>query len=503
MASRGKLTFSLGLSIGDFSRAMRQAIGLVVSYKAVMSQIRNFGKAISLGSDLGGLSAELGESAGTILVLQQAFRDANLDAGNLATSLNLMRQSIGGINELGQRTEDTFAALGLSINELRGQNALEQYTAIGKAISKLSTQADRTSAAMNIFGRSGAGMLRIFSDPNAFEAARKSLGSLPDLMDRVAPKMFALATAWGRLKTSFIGFYAGTITPFLDKLSEIVQKMNEIDFTRKGLEFGARILAVLDVIDEIGSGAFFQNLFSIVSSALVGAFQIFADLMTSQTLWNHVGGLVLRALDPTGPIKDWIGGLRLYLNRSKEGAFGLPEDFEEGEFFGYRALYRNMRITGEKPFGSYFETRRPDILSGDEFLSRMGEEISNSILKASNRITGSEGWQNLSPIFDEKIKKRLAEIDDLLNAPPALPSPQGASYEGQADETLLSQGGSLTGTASIPSDQWARVGAFVGGALDRQVADNTRATARYTSMLHRTVTRIAALIAQPPEPVIL
>lgn len=503
MAAGGNLTYSLGLSTGGFARAMKQAIGLVVSYKAVMSQLRNFGQAISLGSALGGLAAETGESTGTLLVLQQAFRDANLDAGILSQTLNLMRRSLGGINEMGQRTEDTFAALGLDAIELRAQNAVEQFTAIGKAIAKLTTQADRTSAAMNIFGRSGAGMLRIFSDPMAFESARKSLGSLPDLMDRIAPKMFAMSTAWGRLKTSFIGFYAGTITPLLDKLTEIVQQMNEIDFTRKGLEFGARILAIVDIIDEIGSGAFLKNLFSIATSALVGAFQIFAGLMTSATLWGQVSKIIARALDPRKTIKTRQMALEIYRNQPDEGSFGLPEGYRKMDWQEALAEAERRFIEGENILGAWGKEKFENTpLSPGEFLSRMGEVMSNAISAAGDRITGSEGWQKLSPIFEDKLNKRLAEIDNLLNAPPA-PAMSVPSYSADQDAGALAPGGSHSGAASIPSDQWARVGAFVGGALDRQVADNTRAISRYTSMLNRTVTRIAAILAQPPEPVTL
>jgi hypothetical protein len=56
-----------------------------------------------------------------------------------------------------------FAGLGLTVEQLNGLSAADRFDAIASAIAALPTEAERAAAAVQIFGRAGAGLLPLFS----------------------------------------------------------------------------------------------------------------------------------------------------------------------------------------------------------------------------------------------------------------------------------------------------------------------------------------------------
>jgi hypothetical protein len=56
-----------------------------------------------------------------------------------------------------------FAGLGLSVEQLNAMSAADRFDAIASAIAALPTEAQRAAAAVQIFGRAGAGLLPLFA----------------------------------------------------------------------------------------------------------------------------------------------------------------------------------------------------------------------------------------------------------------------------------------------------------------------------------------------------
>lgn len=74
----------------------------------------------------------------------------------------------------GSRTaQAAFQAIGLSVADLNGMTAEQQFEAIAQAISQLPSEAERAAAAVRIFGRAGAELLPLFNQGAAgIQAAR-------------------------------------------------------------------------------------------------------------------------------------------------------------------------------------------------------------------------------------------------------------------------------------------------------------------------------------------
>lgn len=508
MGNAGQMTFSIGLNVSAFLGAMRGAIGLVLSYKAVMKALAGASRAIALGDELTHLSSETGEAISSLLVMRQAFESVGLSSGDAQTSLRLMRRSLSGISEAGQRTEGVFAALGLDIESLRTKDALTQFQTIGEAISQLSNHSDKVNAAMTIFGRSGSGMLRIFNDPKAFKKEEEGLGSAPGIIEKYAPQMEEIGTIWARVMTSMKGSFYGAIGPMLPALEAMVTKINSIDFAKIGAGFSAALGAAKDVFREIDPMEFAIELSSLVHGALSGAVRAALSLLVSVSFWKGVGMMMIGALAGLGaalmkvfsPVVAFLGAsILLALDKLKAGIAKIPglKKYVEGhQPLSFREHYEN-ELRGQVNFANASGESAEEIFKKGAVEFGKAKSLADQLF--SEEIEASKAGSYFSGLGRDFNNNFAARMEDVLAS--AVPEPTGSGdQEEEVGTPETGKARSYGKSEETPSDQWARVGAFVGGAIDRQVADNTKVTARYTSLLHRSVTRIAAIISNPPQP---
>lgn len=291
----GTLQYKLALDNSQFTTAMAGAqkaigAGLVGVAAAVagagltiagaMLGIKN---AIQLGGELSDLSAQTGETAGDILVLREAFMDAGLGAAALPQSLGVLSKALSGVSESGESTKDVFARLGLDIGKLRGMGAAQQFETIGQAINKLPNQADKAAASMKIFGQSGSSMLRLFSDPKAFETARTSLGSMPDVVNATNAQFDKIGDSFGRLTTKINGLWMGILVAFIPVMERISGWLDSIDLAGIGMKIGALLSTIAEMF---GDG----SLGELLSAALIAGFQHAVNFL-AQSLSAALGGL--------------------------------------------------------------------------------------------------------------------------------------------------------------------------------------------------------------------
>ncbi len=118
----------------------------------------------------------------------------------------------------GSRTATAaFERIGLSVADLNGLSAEQQFDAIAQAISQLPTEAERAAAAVRIFGRAGAELLPLFAQfaPN-FSAARAEA-------ERLGVSLSGLRTPEAFEALSGFGFDAGAIQSGKVSFDQIAQ----------------------------------------------------------------------------------------------------------------------------------------------------------------------------------------------------------------------------------------------------------------------------------------
>lgn len=172
-----------------------------------------------------------GVSVTSFQAMAQVAEEAGVESDKLSSVLTKMQKNIA---ELGQGTKtqvDAFGRLGVSLSELSGKNADEQFRVIAEALAGIGDPTTKTAAALDVFGKSGADVINMLDgygaavenaakfqrefgiavsdvDAQQIEAANDAMGRLGMAMDGLGNALAvkfapAIATAAEGL-TSFI-----------------------------------------------------------------------------------------------------------------------------------------------------------------------------------------------------------------------------------------------------------------------------------------------------------
>ena len=204
------------------------------------------------------LSASTGQSVEDVIVLGQAFRNAGLGSESVGQSLFLLQKALGGMNEEGLPTAKVFERLGLSIDELKNISATEALAQISAAIASLPTQADQARAAMEMFGRSGRGMLAVLKDTEGLEIARTQIGGLAANVGGSAQDLKKFGDAIASLDLKSKQFFAGFAAGVAGDLKSAADAINAIDLS----PFGTKLAMIAKGAQELA-----DNLAKAVSAA--------------------------------------------------------------------------------------------------------------------------------------------------------------------------------------------------------------------------------------------
>src|SRR5262249_51837750 len=109
----------------------------------------------------------MGITVEQLSALRGAAGLAGVGAEQFDASLTKMLKSIQGLDDESKGAQRAFARIGLDIEHLRTLNAAEQFAEIAEAIKTVPTAAERTTVAMEIFGRSGARLLTVLQQGRA------------------------------------------------------------------------------------------------------------------------------------------------------------------------------------------------------------------------------------------------------------------------------------------------------------------------------------------------
>lgn len=277
----GVLSFALGLETSAFSSALDRVGGRLLGFIAVGELVsktfEKIGGAIASGGQFQDLSARTGESVKSLYQMSEAFKVVGVDAGALPGMVNRFNKSLSGIGEGGEKTTEAFAALGLSMADLKNMDAPAQFQAVAEKLASF----DKGSAmdiATRLFGREGAGnIMQITRDVKGFSETLAETGSEGDLMARVAPKFDTL----GDTATRIGGKINNAWLAVAEGLEPLIKQV--LDFT-KSLDFKGVGEKVGHVFSTIGA-AFQKGQLGDLMSASFGA----AVEFLGNSLFNTIG----------------------------------------------------------------------------------------------------------------------------------------------------------------------------------------------------------------------
>jgi hypothetical protein len=250
----GELKFTLGLVTGGFlsqlggvDSKVKGFIGSMVSMGAITAGVMH---AIETGAGLEHLHKRTGESVGDLVKLQSGFKAAGLSAEDVGATLFFMQKSLGGINEFGQGTANTFNRMGLSMGKLKSMGAPQALAAILGSMKQMN-QSDAVKAASVIFGRGESGnMLQLARSSGEFaEGMAKAAAKAAIFQDNSAAFAKLLVTM-DQIKGKATVLFAGIAAGLAPALQNVEDMLNGVDLSGIGTSIGKYLTALTQAFRE-------------------------------------------------------------------------------------------------------------------------------------------------------------------------------------------------------------------------------------------------------------
>jgi len=294
----GMLTRSLAGFVGLGRGATMAAAGvkvlstalkvLLLPFAALMSLVGIFSAIGRAARDLdaaGKAARRLGMAVSTFQTLSQVAGEAGVDVGQMTNLLTFMNRNLGNLSNGSKAAETAFGRIGLTFADLQNLSPERQFELISRRIMALPTVAERTAAAIAIFGRSGAqamGLIEAASNGavTEVEALRQKLGL--NLTDTQVKGIEMMNDAVKRMSLVFQGFinqFVAELAPAITTVANLFVKFfaentsgfNMAKSLAQGLTFVLRGLAG-QVTRVYGT---FQVLSSFVGFFVTGAIKAF------------------------------------------------------------------------------------------------------------------------------------------------------------------------------------------------------------------------------------
>ena len=120
--------------------------------------------AIESAAGLKDLSERTGASVEALSGLVAVAKLSGTGADELAGGLQKLSKSLIDAQNGGTKTSETFKAIGISVDSLKGRKPDELFLQIALQLEKFQSGAEKTVAAQNLLGKSGANLLPVLHD---------------------------------------------------------------------------------------------------------------------------------------------------------------------------------------------------------------------------------------------------------------------------------------------------------------------------------------------------
>lgn len=236
-ARTDKLTKGLNSARASLNKFGKIAIGggLAAAAGAAALATRTFNEMAPKIDAVGKAAGRLGLSTQSLSALGFAAKMSGASVEQMTQSLTFMERNLAEAIKGAGPAADTLNAIGLNARELAGMNADDAFTAIADAISKLPSAAQKTQAAMNLFGRSGANLLPLMKDgakgvrelmADADRLGVTFTGAQSKMVQAANDALTRITAATDGIKTQFTIAVAPAIEVAANKMADWVASIN-------------------------------------------------------------------------------------------------------------------------------------------------------------------------------------------------------------------------------------------------------------------------------------
>lgn len=408
----------LRTGVNQGSRALKQMEGSVASLRSQMrtlvtiNALQFFGQIASAASSAarsllqwGSSSAQaidrtaklgqqLGFTYGEMAGLGLAAELAGTDLETVSRAVTKANVAFANAAGGSQTAVAAFERIGLSVNDLNGLSAAEQFDTIGAAIAALPSEAERAAAAVALFGEEGARLLPLFQGGAASiaearaEAERFGLA----LTGAQAQNVEAMNDAFTRAQAAIQGVVQQVVAYLAPAIESVTTAFSDLiggigganigQFIGEGILQGARFFAQVADAFVAQAGGVFQ--------ALQGVGQYWAGV------WD-IGQRTASALAAVGNlIKAGILAAILPFTGAIQGLARVAQEI--GRFLGFDTSSIDQFLAGARAFNQ-------EIVKGiGDNVARAGQNFGNVIGERSQR-AGEEIAGPITQTLDEAIRR--------------------------------------------------------------------------------------------------
>ncbi len=202
--------------VASMSKGFQSMIGPLVGIGAAVlgakGAIDSFKNALDMGGRLDDLTKTTGATAGELAILQRAFQLAGSSADAVGPAMNRLNRFMAEAGSGSAAQQAALTSLGFTYQDLADKTPLQQMRMLAERIGAIGSPAQRTAAAMDIFGKSGGELVPLFREFNSeISKAEGQLGGLPAILDSNAQSLADMGDVMDALSSKFDEFTIGLI----------------------------------------------------------------------------------------------------------------------------------------------------------------------------------------------------------------------------------------------------------------------------------------------------
>ena len=226
-------------------------------FSAGRAIVDGFSQALDLGGRLSELSSRTGETAGKLLVLETAFKNAGLSGDQVGTVINKLQNFMQDAANGGDKQKAAMDNLGISLSALAGKTPTQQMEVFAAKIAAIEDPTARAAAASEVFGdKLGGKLLPLLNDFSpALDDAREKVGSMEQVMDENAATFDAAGETIDAVKGKMAAFAAGVLSEAIPAVSGLGEEMAKVDFASFGEQVGEALVGKLEKFKDTTAGA--------------------------------------------------------------------------------------------------------------------------------------------------------------------------------------------------------------------------------------------------------
>lgn len=229
---------------GALAAGALASVGVAVSGAAMVQGIRN---VYELADSLGDVKAQSGIAVSDLFKLKINAEDAGVSFEEMVSSISRMQNQIG-------KGSKVFEQFGIKASQLKTLRPHEQFLLIGKSIAAIEDPAERATAAIEVFGKTGAKLLALFSD-EGFGGSSAQITALANFLERNAETFGRVSDKLGKAGLSFVAFAGGIAEKAAPALEKMLDKLAAADMAKHGRDFADAIATAAGWMMKVKDGA--------------------------------------------------------------------------------------------------------------------------------------------------------------------------------------------------------------------------------------------------------